>query len=88
MKRMDLASVALLVGLAALPSVAGAKPDRPSFEQYLKQYLIGHYSPRGNHFFAYSIKDTVVQWLDPKPVPYQKRDPDTVDFRGYLPDRP
>ena len=30
---------------------------------------IGHYSPQGNHFFAYSIKDKVVEWLDPKLSP-------------------
>jgi hypothetical protein len=55
-----------------------------SFADYLKLYFIGHYSPRGNHFFAYSIKDKVVEWLDPKPITYQKRDPQTVDFTGYL----
>jgi len=54
------------------------------YNEYLKQYFIGHYSPRGNHFFAYSIKDKVVQWLDPKPVTYQKRDPQSIDFKGYL----
>ena len=52
---------------------------------YMKQYFIGHYNPRGNHFFAYSIKDEVVGWLEPKPITYRKPDPDTVDFRGYLP---
>jgi hypothetical protein len=55
-----------------------------SYEAYLKEYFIGHYNPRGNHFFAYSIKDTVVKWLDPKPITYQKPDPDSIDFRGYL----
>lgn len=61
---------------------------RLSWGDYLKQYFIGHYNPRGNHFFAYSLKDTVVQWLDPKPITYQQREPDTVDFRGYLPGPP
>jgi hypothetical protein len=56
------------------------------YGEYMKQYFIGHYSPRGNHFFAYSIKDTVVRWLDPKPVTYQKPDPQTIDLRGYLHD--
>ena len=56
------------------------------YEDYLKQYFIGHYNPRGNHFFAYSIKDTVVQWLDPKPITYRKTDPQSIDFKGYLPD--
>jgi hypothetical protein len=57
-----------------------------SWDDYLKQYFIGHYNPRGNHFFAYSIKDTVLQWLEPKPITYQQREPDTVDFKGYLPE--
>jgi hypothetical protein len=56
------------------------------FEEYMKLYFIGHYNPRGNHFFAYSIKDKVVEWLDPKPITYQKRDPQSIDFRGYLVD--
>ena len=56
-----------------------------SFDAYLKKYFIGHYNPRGNHFFAYSIKDTVVQWLDPKPITYRKADPDSIDFRGGHP---
>ncbi len=54
------------------------------FDAYMKLYFIGHYNPRGNHFFAYSIKDTVVRWLDPKPIPYQKPNPDVIDFKGYL----
>jgi hypothetical protein len=41
------------------------------FDEYTKLYFVGHYNPRGNHFFAYSIKDTVVRWLDPKPITYQ-----------------
>jgi hypothetical protein len=58
------------------------------YSDYLKQYFIGHYNPRGNHFFAYSIKGKVVEWLDPKPLSYRKADPNSVDFRGYLPARP
>lgn len=55
-----------------------------SLDEYLKLYFIGHYNPRGNHFFAYSIKDTVVNWLEPKPLPYRSRDQELVDFDGYL----
>ncbi len=57
---------------------------RISFEEYMKVYFIGHYNPRGNHFFAYSIKDKIVSWLEPKPLPYRKRDEELVDFQGYL----
>jgi hypothetical protein len=37
---------------------------------YLKPYYNGHHTPRGNFFFAWGIKERVVAWLDPKPVPY------------------
>jgi len=43
----------------------------------MKRYAVntptgpGHYSPIGNSFIAYSLKDKVVGWLDPKPVPYR-----------------
>jgi len=53
------------------------------FEDYRKLYFIGHYNPRGNHFFAYSIKDTVVKWLDPKPVTYSKPNPESIDPKMY-----
>lgn len=59
-----------------------------SFSRYMSRYMVGgagHYNPRGNHFFAYSIKDALLGLLDPKPLPYQDRGRDTVDFSGYLP---
>jgi hypothetical protein len=56
------------------------------YDEYMKLYFIGHYNARGNHFFAYSIKDRIVEWLDPKPLPYRQVDAQSVDFRGYLPD--
>lgn len=59
---------------------------RIPFEDYRNLYFIGHYNPRGNHFFAYSIKNKIVDWLDPKPVTYQKRDPESVDLTDYLGD--
>jgi hypothetical protein len=58
---------------------------RIPYADYLKQYFIGHYNPRGNHFFAYALKDKVVPWLDPKPLPYRQPAADSVDFKGYLP---
>jgi hypothetical protein len=57
------------------------------YDVYIKQFMVGgfgHYNPRGNHLFAYAIKDKVVNWLDPKPLPYQQSDAQTVNFRGYL----
>jgi hypothetical protein len=59
-----------------------------SYSQYMRQYLvgdIGHYNPRGNHLFAYSIKNTLVEMVEPKPLPYQDRKTETMDFTGYLP---
>ena len=41
-------------------------------KEYLAQYFIGHYNPRGNHFCAFALKDRLVQLLDPKPVPYRE----------------
>jgi len=55
-----------------------------SFDDYMKVYFIGHYSPRGNHFFAYSIKDAVRRWLNPEPTPYRKIGADSPDFKGYF----
>ncbi len=59
-----------------------------SFDEYLGQYFIGHYNPRGNHFFAFAIKNSVVDWLDPKPITYRQVDPLSIDFQGYLPSDP
>ncbi len=58
-----------------------------SYGDYEKQYQVngfGHYNPLGNHRFAYSIKDTIVKWLDPKPIPYQQSGAQAVNFEGYL----
>lgn len=55
-----------------------------SVDDYFKRYFIGHYSPAGNHFFAFSIKDKVVNWLDPKPITYRSEGENMDDFNGYL----
>ncbi|MDP6017264.1 MAG: hypothetical protein QGI32_14295 [Candidatus Latescibacteria bacterium] len=56
-----------------------------SVEDYRKRYWMGHYSPAGNHFFAHSLKDTVIDWLEPKPRTYRGDAPSSADFDGYLP---
>jgi hypothetical protein len=38
---------------------------------YLKRYYIGHHNPAGNFFFAWALKNRLVEWLDPRPAPYQ-----------------
>jgi hypothetical protein len=56
------------------------------YHEYLSRYMVGgHYGPRGDYFFAYALKDRLLGLLDPKPLPYQDRGPDPVDFSGYLP---
>ncbi len=55
-----------------------------SVEDYLKRYYIGHYNPSGNHFFAFSIKDKIVNWLDSRPITYQDDNSQLIDFKGYL----
>lgn len=57
-----------------------------SINNYFNRYFIGHYSPVGNHFFAYVIKDRIVQWLDPKPITYEDSTRRMIDFKGYLKD--
>ncbi len=49
-----------------------------SCNDYLSRYMVGgdgHYNPRGNHFFAYALKDRLLELLDPKPLPYQDPEP-------------
>jgi hypothetical protein len=55
-----------------------------SIEDYYDRYFIGHYNPHGNHFFAYSLKPRIVEWLDPMPFTYQPGDQPSIDFEGYL----
>lgn len=62
--------------------------DHKSFNlspsDYMRRYYIGHYSPTGNHFFAFSLKDNVVDWLDPKPLLYRESSQKIIDFKDYL----
>ena len=48
-----------------------------SIEDYLRRYYvehenrpIGHYNPMGNFFYAFAIKDKLVEMLNPKPISY------------------
>jgi len=36
-------------------------------DEYIKQYYLGHYNPRGNFFHAWAMKDALVKILNPKP---------------------
>jgi hypothetical protein len=39
--------------------------------QYCRRYFNGHYTPAGNAFFAFAVKDTLVDWLQPAPIAYR-----------------
>ena len=41
-------------------------------KEYLAQYFVGHYNPRGNQFCAFALKDSLIKLLEPKPVPYRE----------------
>jgi len=57
-----------------------------SLEEYMNRFFIGHYNPSGNHFFAYALKDRIVEWLDPKPITYLPTGRQRIRFEGYLPE--
>jgi hypothetical protein len=58
---------------------------RLSAKEYVDRYYIGHYTPRGNHFFAYANKDAIRNWLNPPPPAYQNNQEPLIRFKGYLP---
>jgi hypothetical protein len=33
--------------------------------------VFGHYNPQGNHRFAFTVKNDILNWLDPKPPAYR-----------------
>jgi hypothetical protein len=41
-----------------------------SFEDYANKYWTGHYTPLGNLFQAFAVKDKLVDMMNPKPIPY------------------
>jgi len=43
-----------------------------SMEDYIDSYFVGHYNPRGNFFCAQVLKNELVNFMDPKPLPYQR----------------
>ena len=40
-------------------------------QEYIDRFFVGHYNPKGNHFFAFAVKDAIVKWLDPRPLAYK-----------------
>ena len=80
-----LKTTALPVVDALAAHVGDFKAFRLSPEDHVNRYYIGHYNPKGNHFFAYVIKDELVAWLDPKPPTYRTDNEPQIHFKGYLP---
>ena len=50
---------------------ADYRRHKADVDQYLAPFYNGHHTPRGNFFTAWALKDRVVEWLDPKPLPYR-----------------
>ena len=62
---------------SGLPYVDGLQAHIDDFaafsipaEQYVARLFNGHYTPTGNMFYAYAIKDALVGWLSPRPPAY------------------
>lgn len=53
-------------------------------DEYVRRLYNSHYSPHGNRFLAFAMKDTLVRWLSPPPITYSGSG-DIVNFTGYLP---
>jgi len=47
------------------------KKYKSDLKTYISRYFIGHYNPLGNHFCSFSLKNTLVDMLDPKPMAYR-----------------
>ena len=55
-----------------------------SADRYCDRYYNGHYTPSGNHFFAFAVKGALVRWLDPSPVTYGNQGPTVGPAAGTL----
>lgn len=47
------------------------KAFKLNVKEYLGKYYIGHYNPSGNFFCAHTLREKVVEMLDPNPLPYK-----------------
>lgn len=52
--------------------------------EYVQRYYIGHYNPRGNQFFAFAVKDDIVEWLKPKAPTYREKGPSLQNLAAKL----
>ena len=75
-------------GIAYADSLTAHQSDYRAFsldgETYTKRYYNGHYTPIGNHFFAFAVKDTIREWLQPGPPAYESAEPSFATQAGRL----
>jgi len=60
------------------------KQFKGTAKEYADRYFIGHYNPKGNHFFAFSMKKELVRWLDPLPPNYLEEGPAMAQQAAHL----
>ena len=88
--RFDLELVEYLkdTGLPVVDALASHIEDFKDFslspEDYCKRYFVGHYSPLGNQFLAFAIKNALLDWLDPKPLTYAPGEVSVAEFVAKL----
>ncbi|MFD2083156.1 hypothetical protein SAMN05421678_103240 [Actinopolymorpha cephalotaxi] len=65
------------LGIEYVDSLAGHIADYQAFalspQDYRDRFYNGHYTPAGNHLFAFMVKQRFVDWLDPAPPAYADR---------------
>ncbi len=54
-------------------------------EAYTDRFYNGHYRPAGNHFFAFGLREQVVNWMQPRPLAYRAHQK-AHDYTSYLPE--
>ena len=52
--------------------------------QYVARLFNGHYTPAGNMFYAFAIKDALVRWLAPAPPAYRGTEASFATQAGRL----
>ena len=76
-----------LQGIRYVDILSKHRTDYADFEitadAYMDRLSIGHYNPAGNFFFAFAIKNDLVDWLEPKPRTYRQLGA-SISFEGYL----
>ncbi|GAA4997453.1 hypothetical protein [Actinopolymorpha pittospori] len=62
------------LGIPYVDSLSAHRGDYAAFsitpEEYRRRYYNGHYTPSGNHLFAFMVKSTFLRWLEPTPPAY------------------